>query len=279
MLKKTFQGVFGLTTLMLLVGCQTTQKVSPTAQANFNSTLWVQTAAEYKANAIQAYNAASQNLATALIDVQLTAVTEQTGNFSSMPPAIIFDVDETVLDNSQYQAQLLLEGRPFKLKTWDQWLVLQSAPAVPGAVEFINLALDKGVEIFYITNRECLQRAASAQACPQKEDTIKNLSKVGIKYVNADHVMLKNEQSGWVSEKHSRRLLVVSSHRVVMQFGDDLGDFLSQVKNDITVDKRAQLVAQYAPYWGTQWFVFSNPTYGSWLRVLDAELMDHLKGY
>lgn len=280
MIKKTFQGFAGLLILILLLGCQANIKISkPITKAKLYSTLWAQSAAESKANALQVYKAASLNLAATLSDHQHTAAIEQVGDFSALPPAIILDVDETVLDNSQYEAQLLLADTTYDVESWDQWVSLQSAPAVAGAVDFINMASDMGVQIFYVTNRECLQRPTSAQRCPQKMDTVNNLIKVGIKQVNAAQVWLKDERAEWTSEKYSRRMAVLANFRVVMQFGDDLGDFLAGVKSDITIAQRAQLVDDHADLWGSSWFVFSNPVYGSWLSILDNDLMQYLEGY
>lgn len=261
----------------LLTGCATTQpKIT---NNNFNSTLWVQTAAEYEANSIQAYNSAESNIDVALRDKSWTAALEQGSNYSLLPPAIILDIDETVLDNSPYQAQLVvLDGKEFDPETWDKWIAMEAAPAVPGAVDFINSVGDLGVEVIYITNRECAVRTDGGPECPQKEDTIDNLRKVGIEEVDPNHVFLKGEQPDWTSEKKSRREEVASNHRIIMLFGDDLGDFLPDVKNNITPDQRAELVEKYSEYWGRKWFILSNPTYGSWLNILSDPKSDYLEG-
>lgn len=264
-----------LTITALLTGCATTQP--DILNNNFNSTLWVQTAAEYEANAIQAYNSAESNIDMALRDKSWTAALEQGSNYSLKPPAIILDIDETVLDNSQYQAQLVLNDEQFSIQTWDNWIEMESATAVPGAVDFINNMDELGVDVIYITNRECIVRTDGGPECPQKEDTIDNLKKVGIEDVDSDHVFMRGEQPDWTSEKQSRRKVAASNHRIIMLFGDDLGDFLPDVKNNITPDDRADLVEKYSEHWGRKWFILSNPTYGSWESILNDPKSDYLK--
>jgi len=245
----------------------------------FNSTLWLQTASEYKANAIQAYNSAAHNINKAIADQSWTSALEQGSSGSSLPPAIILDVDETVLDNSQYQAQLVLDNAAFDPESWDRWIARKSAPSVPGAVDFINSVSAMGVEVVFITNRECIPRSKGGPPCPQETDTINNLHNVGIKEVKPENILLKKEKPAWSSEKKSRREEVASRYRILMLFGDDLGDFLPDVKKNITPMQRDRLVGEYKDNWGVKWFVFSNPIYGSWMGILSDPKSSHLKGY
>ncbi len=288
MKKNNFSGLKVSVVLCLvsvLVACHTNTRMQDndkqvqSAHNNLNSTLWLQNSAEFKASALQTYNTAKNHLAASLADTGVSAALEQTSGFAGLPPAIILDVDETVLDNSPYQAQLIKNGKPFELQTWDSWVALRSAKAIPGAVELINEALRKGIRVIFLTNRECMQRTAAGGACPQKMDTLVNLRSVGINNVNIDDLMLKNEHVSWTSEKQSRRMTVAQKYRILMLFGDDLGDFLPHVKKDINHQQRAELVDKHKQRWGQTWYVFGNPTYGSWQRVLMGELKDHLDGY
>ena len=250
-----------------------------TQHNNLNSTLWMQTASEYRANSIQTYSAAKQMVDAALADTSWTAAVEQSGDYASLPEAVIMDIDETVLDNSKYQAQLIERNSEYKDSTWDQWVSLQDAPAVLGSVEFVRFIRGKGVKAIFITNRECMGREGDSSECPQEQDTIKNLADVGIEGVTDEDLLLKNEEPGWGSEKQSRRKYVVANYRVLMLFGDDLGDFLPNVKKDVSPEQRNELVEQHQAKWGTKWFVLSNPTYGSWLRILEKPRSQHLDGY
>ena len=55
-------------------------------------------------------------------------------------------------------------------------------------------------------------------------------------------------------------------HRVLMQFGDQLGDFVSVLSN--TDAGRSQAMAPYIKRIGSRWFVLPNPIYGSWEPAL-----------
>lgn len=64
-----------------------------------------------------------------------------------------------------------------------------------------------------------------------------------------------------------------------MLFGDDLGDFLPGVKNNITPQERDRLVREHKNNWGRMWFMLSNPTYGSWLNVLGDPKSRYIRSY
>jgi len=199
--------------LALLSGCATT------GNNNLNNTLWVQSSAEYKANCMQIYNIAIGNVDSALHDKGWTAAVEQRGDFSYLPPDVVMDIDETVLDNSSYQAQLVIDGTGFDPRTWDEWIALKRAPAVPGAVSFIKYLKEKNVEVFFISNRECVQRAGNDCRCPQEQETIDNLARIGIDGVKPEHVLMQNERPGWRSGKKSRREATAAEYRLLMMVG------------------------------------------------------------
>ena len=72
--------------------------------------LYAQTSTEFVANNMQTFAAASSYLDQAMSDQDWTAALEQTDNYNKKPPAIILDVDETVLDNSAFQARTVIRG-------------------------------------------------------------------------------------------------------------------------------------------------------------------------
>ncbi len=272
--------LFILSVLLMSTACATTKEVETSFQHdNMDSTLWFQTSAEYRANAIQTYRMAGMQMDMALNDGGWKAMLEQKQKAASLPPAIVLDVDETVLDNSPFQAMMIKTNTTFSSSPWDAWVGLAQAKAVPGAVELINMALDKGIAVVYLTNRECAQRPGSDDPCPQVQDTAKNLREVGIKSVDEDLVLLKYGKPEWTSEKRSRRLHLADKFRVLMLFGDDFGDFLPNVKKDITPEQRAKLVEKYRANWGKTWFALPNPTYGSWRSILTKDKRDYLTDY
>lgn len=258
--------------LFFSVSCS--QKLNP----DFNSVLWVQTAAEYQASCNQTYNNALLNIEAALGDNRWSAAIEQTSDFYELPPAVIFDIDETVLDNSLYQAQLALEDSEYQLSSWDQWVQMQKAEDIAGAVDFIHYIQEQGIEILFITNRECRKRDSSSLPCPQESDTIENLKALGISGITENNILLKNEFTDWGSEKKSRREYISEKYRIIMLFGDSLGDFIPHVKKDITPEKRKEIASIYKENWGTKWFIISNPMYGSWQRILKSPKHQYLQG-
>ena len=121
---------------------------------NLNSAVWVQTAAEYRAAAIQAFATAENALDRELSRTHDSAAVEQSGDYSSLPPAVIVDIDDTVLDNSPFEARLIESGGAYTSEGWNQWVREASAAPVPGAVEFAKHAAASGVTVFYISNRD-----------------------------------------------------------------------------------------------------------------------------
>ncbi len=246
---------------------------------NFNSLLWMQASAEYKANTTQAYNTALRNIDAALVDGTWTAAKEQAGDCSSLPPAIVMDIDETVLDNSRYMGRVVFENGEWNAVTWNEWVALQSATAVPGAVEFIKAMRDKHVRVIFISNRECRRGGSQGAGVCQEASTIENLAKVGVAGVLPEDVLLLGEEDGWTSEKKSRREYISKKYRIMMLFGDDLGDFLADVKSSITPQERDRLVGENSNNWGKKWFVLPNPTYGSWINILHDPKSQYILKY
>lgn len=226
---------------------------------NLNAVLWVQRSQEYRASALQTWKAAGEHLDRALADPAWTALLPEEGGThqaATLAPAVVVDVDETVLDNSPYQARLVRDGTHYNEATWAAWVDEQRAPAVPGAVAFAQLAAAKGVTMVYISNR----------TVAMKEATLANLRKVGFP-VSDDSVYLGlgTPVPGCTevgSEKGCRRKLVAQRYRVLMQVGDQFTDFL-QIQ-DNTLANRDALLDRYQDWIGSRWWMLPNPTYGGW---------------
>ena len=126
-----------------------------TANDNLNAVLWMQRAQEYRAITEQTYRAAADRLDAALKEAHWDAlVPEERGNEAKgLKPAVVLDVDETVLDNSPYQARLVRDGKEYDELSWDQWVAEKKAKAIPGVVDFAKAANAKGVTLLYISNR------------------------------------------------------------------------------------------------------------------------------
>ena len=245
----------GLAIICLFASCQTTEVINDTSNNTLYSTLWIQTAAEYEALTHQAYNTSARLLPDALEDSAWTAALQQGDSFHELPPAIILDVDETVLDNSFYEARGIIDKTGYQTKTWNNWVREMKAEAIKGAVDLTTRADEMGVAVFYITNR-----SADVQAATEE-----NLREQGFP-VSENSVMSNGGRPEWTSAKTARRQLVADDFRVLMLFGDDLNDFVPA--RGISIDQRKQLVEDHRDKWGYKWFVFPNPNYGSWERAL-----------
>lgn len=242
--------------LVLLPLCFGLTGLAETLQTDeqLNGVLWVQTSAEYEMSTVQAFRTASRCVQEALTDKSIRAATEQTAGYQDLPPAVIVDVDETVLDNSPFQAGLVKSGQEFSPALWKTWVQGARAKAVPGAKNFVQFLKDKGIALFYVTNRE------------QKEPTLKNIRAVLDADASADHVLCKYEKPGWGSDKTPRRALIAKTHRILLLVGDDYNDFAALGKGSAA--ERTHLAEQFEEHWGTRWIVISNPLYGNWERAL-----------
>ena len=179
--------------------------------------LWQQTSAEYRALALATFARARLELDRALADRTATAALEQQGEFADLPPAVIADVDETLLDNSAYEADRIRVGGRYEAVSWNAWVARAGALAVPGAVEFARYAAERGVTVFYVTNR----------AAALEVKTRENLAAVGFPLAPDRDTVLTPGEREWTSEKSPRRAEVARSFRILLLVGDDLGDFVS----------------------------------------------------
>lgn len=243
--------VLGSVLAALLTGGARAQEVAPNDL--LMAVLWTQRSVEYKANALTVFALAKMRLDEALADKGWTAApSEQKGDFAGLPPAVILDVDETVLDNSLYQVWLARSGQSFSTRTWNQFCADQVSLAIPGAVEFTKYADSKGVKVFYITNRD-----ASVETV-----TRENMAKLGFPLGgNVDTFLMQNEQKDWGSAKSTRRTVVTKDYRVLLNIGDNFGDFDDRYRSSPADREKAYMADM--PYWGRQWLMLSNPTYGS----------------
>ena len=197
-------------------------------------------------------------LSRALQDPSWTAATEQTGAYGSLPPAVVLDLDETVLDNSAFQGQLVRDRQSYTEAAWADWVRAGQAGAVPGAQAFIHAVEERGVRVFYVSNRAAAQEAS----------TLANLRSLGLD-TTGDRVLSPGEQ-GWTTDKSPRRAFIAEHYRVLMLVGDDLGDFVAIAR--LSPAEREALVDRYADRWLERWVLLPNASYGSWLRALTPGL-------
>ncbi len=235
-----------------------------------SAVMWAKYAAEYQAISAQVYAQATRDLPRLLADESWSAVPGHEGE-TDKPPAIILDVDETVISNVDFE--LHLEGPYTSLKHYE-WTNSYDAIPLRGVADFVAVARSAGVEIFFVTNRMCEKIEGNDDVCPQEKSTIGDIQEVGID-VDINHVLLANEKPDWGKEKLVRREHVAKTHRVIMLFGDDYGDFVACTRAvpvapctaGATRASRAAALDTYQDYWGNGWYILPNSMHGSWTSV------------
>ncbi|MDP4105968.1 MAG: 5'-nucleotidase, lipoprotein e(P4) family [Bacillota bacterium] len=206
---------------------------------NTMSVLWYQTSGEAKALYYQGYTIGR---------FRLDEILAQRPQNMKLRPAIVLDIDETILDNSPCLAFNVKTGKAFPAN-WNEWVDQAIAKPVPGAIEFLKYANSKGIEIYYISNRNENQKKA----------TIRNLQQVGAPMADTKHVLLqKKGEKG----KEVRRMKVARTNDIILLFGDNLGDFRGF--DDLTPSQRVQAVEKRKKDFGKKLIVFPNPMYGDW---------------
>ena len=266
----------------LLAGCASAPALQPAAPAtlpapapapaaalistppndNLDAVAWTQTAIEHDLIYLQTYRDAQSRLLAALHDPRWDALPtdDRIAPPKGLKPAVILDIDETALDNSPYQARLVKHGGEYNEASWAAWCKEERARALPGAVAFTRFAAKHGIAVIFISNRDKSLDSV----------TVANLRKVGFPVQGPDAFLGLGtfvpgcEQVG--TQKSCRRQLISRKYRVLMQFGDQLGDFVTVTANNDA--GRAEAVAPYMKWIGRRWFVLPNPTYGDWQPAL-----------
>jgi len=231
--------------LVISTACKTTktttvsadqQPSNTTINGKLYSALFMQKAAEYRALCFQAFN-----IARVRIDMYKPT--------TALPKAIITDIDETILDNSPYAVHRGLKNTDYEPASWFEWTDKAIADTIPGAGSLLRYAASKGIEVFYITNREEKERSS----------TMNNLRRLGLPNTDDKHLLLKQTSSG----KEPRRQQVMATHEIILLMGDNLADF-STLYDKKNSDQRKQVTDSYFTAFGDKFIVLPNPNYGDW---------------
>ncbi|GAB7089030.1 5'-nucleotidase, lipoprotein e(P4) family [Marinifilum fragile] len=207
------------------------------------ATLWYQRASECRALYYQAFNAAKLSL-----DKQLAIPSDK-----SKPKAVVVDIDETVLDNSPFETNSIRRGKSYSSAAWKEWTDMAKAQATPGALEFLKYAESKGVETFYISNRDTTAT----------KKTLQNLKELGFPFADEAHILLKTN----TSVKTVRRNKVSETHDILILAGDNVGDF-DEILEDRSENYGFGKVDSMKDLFGGKFIVLPNPMYGSWERQI-----------
>jgi 5'-nucleotidase (lipoprotein e(P4) family) len=200
---------------------------------------WVRDSAEYRALLLQIYRAATAH-------VEAEASTREAGTW-----AVVTDADETLLDNSLYQLERERKGLGFTRESWRAWTGRREAVPLPGAKAFLARVRELGGRVAIITNRresECADTEAVLEAHDLAYDVILCRGDDG----PADKAARFEAVVRGTTPAHLPPLDVVAV------LGDNIRDFPGQSQE--IRDEGEEAFADF----GTRFFVFPNPIYGSW---------------
>ncbi|RCL87271.1 hypothetical protein DBW61_01125 [bacterium] len=196
-----------------------------------NDIRWITNSSEYKILCEQTYKNAWDNLSEVL----------KNANSQS---AIIMDLDETILDNSDYQVGLTEKNESYKPESWFVWVNQEEAKLVPGAKAFIDSVRTTKTRLIFLSNR----------MAKNELPTINNMKQLSI-YEEDDIFLLRIDKP---DKKHIRRAEVIDGTgrikdigplTVLAYFGDARHDFPNP--------------DDYYSF-GKNMFMFPNPMYGKW---------------
>lgn len=227
----------------------------PAGHDQLDAVLWTQRSIEHELIYRQVYAAATRQLPAALADPQWDALPQPTRDLTGLPPAVIVDIDETLLDNTPVNARAVLDDGPYDDREWARWVARGEAPALPGAAAFLQAADALGITTYYLTNREP----------GQEEDTLRNLRRERFPIAGVEQILPARTAIGGCQaagpDKTCRRRWVGERARVLLLVGDSFGDFIG-APNRLQAQRDA--AAPYAEWLGQRWFVLPNPVYGGW---------------
>ena len=196
-----------------------------------NDIRWITNSDEYKILCEQTYKNAWDNLSDILKN-------------ETSQSAIIMDLDETILDNSDYQVGLTEKNESYKPESWFVWVNQEEAKLVPGAKAFIDSVRTTKTRLIFLSNR----------MAKNELPTINNMKQLSI-HEEDDIFLLRIDKP---DKKHIRRAEVVNGTgrikdigpmNVLAYFGDARHDFPDP--DDYYV-------------FGKNMFMFPNPMYGKW---------------
>lgn len=167
--------------------------------------------------------------------------------------AVIMDLDETVIDNTPLLSRDIENCHDYsRWDTWNDWEIHGHPNLIPGAKVFLQNVNNHKVRIYYVSDR----------SQKNKQNTMDLLKSYGLPQVSEKTVLLDTVS------KEERRQAISKNHQIIMLFGDSLPDFAVQFKNNKSTEKQRKLVESSKDYFGNEWIILPNSTYGSWSNAV-----------
>ena len=171
-------------------------------------------------------------------------------------PAIVLDVDETVLLNTGYEYADARGGLSYDAARWERWERSdgRATRAVPGAAEALARIRGLGVAVIFNSNRNAATAAFTERA----------LAAAGLGPARHGETLFLRGDAPGGSAKDARRATIAARYCVIAMAGDQLGDFSDLFNAGLKPAERraAADAAAIAGLWGRGWFILPNPVYG-----------------
>lgn len=223
---------------------ETTEKANELGMAVY----WYQTSGEAKALYQQGFNAAKIYFDNYVVK-------------PGMKKAVVVDLDETMMDNSEHSAYQFFQKKGFDPVIWTKWVNSQRATATMGAMEYNNYVNTHGGTMFYVSNRK---------ADVELKGTVENLQKLGFVGATTDKMLFKTN----TSKKQDRYAQIKAmGYEIVQYIGDNLNDFTDETYNG-NLDVRNNWVKEHAHEFGTKYIILPNPLYGGFEDAAGKTLKD-----
>lgn len=218
--------------------------------------------------------------ASAVLDDTATAVRRCTPA-TQRRPAVIFDVDETLLMNIGHGYDQTRLDRPYDPAIWSRWEreSVDLVQPLPGAVTALARLRAQGVTLLYVSNRSAANAAFTARA----------IDRAGLgPALHLENMLLQGDLDP-SSRKDSRRARFAQAYCVVALVGDQMGDFTDTIDQPPgapakrpLLERRAEVDTRWASRFGRGWFILPNPMYGGWntpAATLDQTVPPNLRWY
>jgi 5'-nucleotidase (lipoprotein e(P4) family) len=231
---------------------------------NMDAVSWSRLSPEASAQYVQAYQ-----FACLMLNERVKGVAS---------PCVIMDIDETVLDNSLANVELIATGQTFVEKgNWKDWCEREEAGLLPGAKEFLDFAGTLKCSIFYATSR------LHEDVRPLTANNLRkhNLPVVGGTDPTVTTLFMQgmpdfsDPASGKLyplKTKYEQRTFIqdIRGRTPVMIAGDNLSDWLPEfgARDNIGMRYR-QLCALRDRLRCGEFIMLPNPFYGSWQRTIN----------
>ena len=187
---------------------------------------------------------------------------------------VVMDVDETLLNNAEYNRRRDLLGLGYSSESWDEWVKEETATPIPGSIEFVTQVLDKGGKIALVTNRE---RELDSF-------TWNNLTALGFPINRYNTCIMGRSQAdknsvsmeGMINDKDLRRSQIASGTAkycwedypevkevwnrplaIVYQVGDNIKDFSQTTQENVDTKAFIKRISSDV-------LLLPNAVYGSW---------------